>query len=541
MRFKNVGNLTKTPYQDFTAAILGYKFDSIKVILIFLYILLYLPFCFILNEDIGILTSYAPDPGTINAAMFELLENYNFYDHYHSRYYGWTYLAINHLFLWPLNLLLDFFDVANKTYILLFSIKLIFFILGLVCVILFHEILLKIFKNNRLLIIMGSLYFIVGDLFYIFYFIHPETTGLLMMFLGIMSLLNYLKNPKIKYYIYGIISLTASALSKQVFFFIAVPLLLTFAAIFFRQQNQKILPFVKSQAFREFTFYSLLTAFITVLIINPFIITDFSNALGHQIKLGKIHNQDGFLLKLLTFNEAIKLWLMVFISVPISTIFLIFSPFSLVYYSYMVQKNNKKEYLFVTLIILITYIVLFAVIYLNKLYVLSLYLAPVYPFFIIYDLYLIKTLRDSKNKEIQQISKILIGFLIVILLKSLLFCYLEIKSTILDHKKSINYEAYNYVIDNFNKNDKVIYGINTPIPYKIGENYCNYWLEEDCLKKFKPDYIVIVKDFKVNGQTPKKLLTILEYIKNEDMQIFNEFKKTEHVYKITFFKNRYHK
>ncbi len=513
----------KIPLEDLSYFVSNYKFDNLKIFLTILFAILYLPHIFILNEDIGIMLAFEADPGSITKTTIGLLENYNFHDHYHSRTYGWTYYFINFVLLFPVKLFLDFFNFTNSDRTLLYFVKLVFFVIGFLSMLAFHEVLLKIFKN-KFYILIGSMFYIAGDLGFIFYFIHPETTGLLFMFLAILMLLNLIEKPdQYKYYIYGLIFLALSTLSKQIFFFTSVFILPVFIATIFFNERCRFIDFLASRKFLNLTIHSFLVAFVTLLIINPFLIFDFENGINYQIQLFKIHNEGHSLAGVLSTNNLVKLWIYLLGSTTLALFYFILMPFAYVVTIFTINRNSKKEQILFLYMLTFIYVILFVIFLGNRLYVISLYLAPIYPFLIIYMLSLISYFSDSRLKLRKIVPLcLLLLFCIISLIRSIDILVSDNFSRLYSHKSSIAYKTHDFILKNIDRNDKVIFDQFVGFPSSMKKNGCSYLFNEHCLKKFKPDYIMVNKDFLVNGKINDRLREILTYIKKENMVIDQE-------------------
>lgn len=521
---------------DATKYIKSIKFDHLKIFLILLFTVLYLPHCFVLNEDLGLILAYETDAGTILQAIIGLLDNYNFHDYLHPRAYGWTFFTINYIFLKPIQIFFDVLGYSNSLEFLIFCAKLLFFLIGLLSMIFFNEILLKILKNN-FYALLGSLMYVMGNISSSFYMIHPETTGLLFMFLAILSLLNFLENNKNdqKLYYYGLIFLVLSSLSKQIFFFTSLPILGIFIWRIITKEEVGFLGYIKSKDFMILVRNSLLATFITLLIVNPFLIFDFKNAIAYQTELLRHHNETGFRLNLLSNKELIILWFAVIFSMPIALFYFISVMVSYFVTIFKMRDGKKGEGYGLFLVMISSVYVVFILITLcNKLYVLPLYLVPIYPFFIINILLVIRYL-NSKNIIL---SSLLVIFCIISLLASIYVTVVNSKDRYWNYKNSMAFKSYEYILRNFDENDKIIHDHLVAMPSKFDKNTCDYWFNKDCLKKFEPDYIMIVRNFKTNGERSGQLKKILEYVEKNNMKLKKQIKGYRYGddYKISIYK-----
>jgi hypothetical protein len=113
------------------------------------------------------------------------------YNSYHSSQYGWTWLAINFFLILPVKILFYLLNINNEILINYFA-KIIFYFINLISVLILFRLNIKILKYNNILLALTitSLY-IVNNFYGLFYYLKPETTGILFFFLSIIFLIDY--------------------------------------------------------------------------------------------------------------------------------------------------------------------------------------------------------------------------------------------------------------------------------------------------------------------------------------------------------------
>ncbi|MEM6811420.1 MAG: hypothetical protein AAF549_03025, partial [Pseudomonadota bacterium] len=162
--------------------------------LIFLFSVVYLPLAFLLVEDLGLISAFEVDPASHISAVESLLKTYNMHESYHSKYYGWTYFGINFFLLVPIKLFTVLFGIESN-FFLYFGIRFILFSIGLASLVAFYYVIVNFFKSHVIAFIAGLLYVFNSVGYKYFYIIHPETTGILFIFLAVLALQNFVKNP----------------------------------------------------------------------------------------------------------------------------------------------------------------------------------------------------------------------------------------------------------------------------------------------------------------------------------------------------------
>ena len=232
-----------------------------KLILFLLFSSLFLPQVFLLNEDINLILSYEVDPGSLIVSINNLFNfpYYNMFNGYHTTSYGWTYASLTFLFLLPFKIIFFIFKIDSAFFTILL-IRFAFYLIGLFSVFTLFRLCRKVLGTKNLIInFLLTVLFIFSPFNNLFYFIHPETTGILFIFLAANYLFDYENKSKKKFYYYSFICAILATLSKQQFF-ISSFFLSVFLFFIFYNKNKIIL--LTSVFFKELIKVFLLSLFI---------------------------------------------------------------------------------------------------------------------------------------------------------------------------------------------------------------------------------------------------------------------------------------
>ena len=112
-------------------SLLHYFSSPYRIILVIIFAVLFFPHVFAVVNDLGFIAAYETDPGSIIQSILSLYQHsYNMNEAFHSRYYGWTYYAINYVLLMPIYLA-KVFKIFTADYYIFVAIRFIFFMIGL--------------------------------------------------------------------------------------------------------------------------------------------------------------------------------------------------------------------------------------------------------------------------------------------------------------------------------------------------------------------------------------------------------------------------
>ena len=359
--------------------VLEYFSSPYRVILILLYTILFLPHVFVVVKDLGLITAYEVDPGSIIRSILSLFQNtYNMNAAYHSKYYGWTYYSINYFLLIPVYLAKEL-KIVTDDYYFFVGIRFILFMIGLASVLAYFEVAKRTLKHTFLSFAAAMLYIASPMVSRFFYFLHPETTGLLFLFLGILCLLRYNEGQAEDYrwYTFGLLTLVLSVLSKHVFLFTAIPVIFLFIYFYCHHHNRSIFGFLISKQFAKALLATISFSVFIFFLINPFAFFQPQVFIKNQIGFFSGHTHGS-----LTSGEALRKWLEIIKAFPVIFISLILSPLTLLGAAILGQDQKTGKILYIVNIIgSIFFVTIISVS--SRLIIFDGYLAPVYPFFIL--------------------------------------------------------------------------------------------------------------------------------------------------------------
>jgi len=167
------------------------------------------------------------DPASITHSIYELFESpyYNMLASYHSRYYGWSYMVINFIILSPFELI---FGITHHNHpeVINFTIRAILFAISLFAVLVFYTVCLKLTRYRTISFFAALLFMVTPITSTFWHTIHPEAAGILFFLLGALYFLHFRESRERKDYIFCLVFLVLSSLSKQPFFVVSLFVLL---------------------------------------------------------------------------------------------------------------------------------------------------------------------------------------------------------------------------------------------------------------------------------------------------------------------------
>jgi len=482
-----------------------------RIFLIVIYTILFLPHVFVLVKDLGLISAFETDPGSIIVSIIGLFQNpYNMNKNFHSWVYGWTYFSINFLLLIPIYLV-KALKLVNDDYFFFVAIRSILFVIGLSSVLAFFDIAKRALKHGFLAFTAAMLFIASPVTSKFFYFLHPETTGLLFLFLGISCLLNYNDSQAkdARWYAFGLLSLVLSALSKHVFLFTAIPVLFLFVYLYCNHHEKSILSFLRSKQFIKVLFVTTLFSLFIFFIINPFAFFQPKIFLDGQIYLFSAHTQDN-----ITRSEALKLWLEIIKEVPAVFISIILAPLALFGLAFGAHDQKIERVLYAANIISAIFFVGF--ISVTSLHIINnTYFAPVYPFFILNLLSIpLYVFRRSKVGFIKFSVILSLIYLLFFLLVDSFSLSIPLGYTRLTYKDSITYETYSYIEKNIPNGSKITHDHLVPISSEKAVIGCQYWqgCGTDYIEEFNPDYVIFSENWLFNGERLPEALRLEKYV-----------------------------
>lgn len=478
-----------------------YLSSPYRIILICIFTVLFFPHVFVIVKGFNLAIAYEVDPGSIINSIISLYHSrYNMNAGYHSSYYGWTYYAINFFLLAPIYIAQKLRIITGDYYFFLVGLRFIFFIIGLSSVLAYFEVAKRIFKENLLSFAATLLLIAFPPISNYFYFLHPESTGLVFLLLGILCLLRFNDEASKDYrwYTYGLLFLVLSALSKQIFFITALPVLFLFLYLYCHHHNLSITRFAVSRQFVGILFSTFLFSIFVFFIINPFAFFQPKTFITNQTLV--VSNQ--IFLTNLSFMEGLKQWLEIIKSIPIIFISIVLSPITLLGVTVLghEQKTGKIFYI-VNIISAILFVIIFSIS--SRFIISAMYFAPVYPFFILnilsIPLFIIRKWNTDTIRFIVTIP--LVYFLLFVLVEDFSISIPKNYERLM-YKNTIVYKAYSYIEEKIPNGSKIAHDHYVALPPNKGLVGCHYWTQgcgTDYIEKFQPDYVIFNEDFTFNG------------------------------------------
>jgi hypothetical protein len=301
------------------------------------------------------------------------------------------------------------------------TIKIIFFLIGLFTTLAFYQVLNKLSKNNNLIInFLFCILFITSSIHYIFYFIHPESTGALFIFLGISSLLFYIKTPKLTIYFVGVIFLVMASLAKQTFFIASLPILFCFIDVYKKELNMNYSSFFISSHLVKLLKNTLYLSLFAFFIIHPYAFIKPIDFLKFQYLLSQSFSAAGEV----SYFQSINSWVGIIKYNPLMFFSLMSLPFIIPFTFFMYKKSNLYEYFLFSMNGIAAIFLFLFVAYGNRLVFYDVYLFPCYLFLFlnIFGIVQFLIIRSLKFKFLffrEFFYIISIGFLLLFVLHGL--------------------------------------------------------------------------------------------------------------------------
>lgn len=476
-----------------------YYFSSpYRITLIIIFTILFLPHVFVVVRDINFVTAYEVDPGSIIKSIMSLYANsYNMNSAYHSRYYGWTYYSINYFLLMPIYFAKTLKIVADDYYFFV-GIRFIFFFIGLCSVLAYFEIAKRFLKHTFLSFTAALLYIASPAVFSYFYFIHPESTGLLFLFLAILCLLNFNdgKAKNMRWYTWGLVCLVLSALSKHFFFITALPVLFLFCFIYCYYNHIYIGEFVFSKKFIRTLFLSTILSLAVFFFINPFAFFQPKVFITNQVLLFSTQTQDS-----ISSVDGIMQWINIIKTLPVIYLSIILIPITLSAAIFLegTEKVGRTFYI-VNIIGSLIFVIILSI---SMRYIIDVtYLSHIYPFFVLniisIALYIVRRWSANIIKLFVMIPLAYFLFFVVVVDFSV---SLPKGYTRLAYQDSSIYKVYTYIEENIPNGSKIAHDHHVAIPYDKEIIGCHFWgCGTDYLEEFQPDYVIFDENWIFSGE-----------------------------------------
>ena len=471
-------------------------YNIYKFLILLIFSIVFLPQTFILNEDISLILAYETDPGSIIISINNLFNfpYYNMFNGYHTSAYGWTHASLTFLFLLPFKLFFFIFKIESFSSTI-FLIRFFFYLIGLFSAFFLFRLCIKVLGIKNLVIsFFIVILFIFSPFHNLFYFIHPETTGILFTFLAINYLLDYVKKSQKKFCYYSFICLVLATLSKQQFF---ISSFFFSIFLFFLFLNKNKISYLSSYFFKEITKFFLLSLFLLFLVhpyafLMPFKFLQWQGGLALALSSAKNN---------LNYLDALILWVNLYKS---NLLFLFLIIFNLLNIIIIYLKKHSFFDKIINLIFLL--IILFTLIYFcigNKANISFTYFEAIYPIIIFQLIFFLKTFSNYSFFNEYQFRFIIIFLLLIFTYNNFLSTIKNLKERF-SYKESLAYTSFEYVKENFTINDKIAHDHHVAIPFSKKEIGCHYWQScntYDKILNFNPIYVAFLDPLPVWGWT----------------------------------------
>jgi hypothetical protein len=498
----------------------SYFSSPFRILIIILFSILFLPHVFVVVKDINFVIAYEVDPGSIIQSILSLYQHsYNMNAAYHSQYYGWTYYSLNFLLIAPVYIAHTLKVVAND-YFLFVSIRFILFLIGLASVLAFYEVAYRTLKHSFLSFMAAILYIASPVVFKFFYFIHPETTGILFILLSVLCLLQYIdaKASDYRWYSFGLLSLVLSILSKHVFVIFAPGVIFLFIYYYCFYQKVSFFQFVFSRKFVEILLKSILFSIFIFFIINPYAFFQPKIFITNQIFLFSSSTQSA-----LTNIEAIVAWIKVIKTIPIVLISIFLFPFTFLGAIFFGRYQRIGMALYsVNILSAIIFVIIMVIS--SRFLITETYFAPVFPFFVLnlmsIPLFIINKWNRSAVKLIIYLP--LLYFLFFVLIRDFSASLPEGYNRFM-YQNSETYKVYMYIEENIPSKSKIAYDQFVAIPSDKNIKGCHYWqgCGTDYIEDFQPDYIIFNKNWTFNGFVHLPTQRLIKYITDHNFKLID--------------------
>ena len=478
---------------------------------------LWLPHVFIINNSLNFITAFEADPGGMVDGILRHLSTYNMNGGYYSKYYGWSFFFIAFWVLKPTALVLKAFHLYSDS-LLFCLIRLLNFSICLTSVVALYLFLKRLFKNIYYAAI-GCLFYIVpaylaqggvsfslgGGMQNYFYFIHPEPTGFLFLFLGLWMLEVFRENIRAdktgKLYFAGVLFLALACFAKQPFVFVAVPVYVLYVKQYSKMQNLSLGTFVSSRAFLVLFLKTIIFCVLLFYIMNPYSFLEPKMFVKNQLRLVRAFGSGPMTLSIV---EAWKQYL----NVIGRSLFLCASILiSLIDITILLLRNRhrqKRDRYF--LVLLISSFPILGIFMTNSRFFISInYLAPVIVYLIIGDILLIREVLQISQKRIRTISLATLCCILAFVFALGGQAVIRYGIDRLKYKETNFYRVYEYVKNNIPNGARVAVSHTVAIPPEKELAVFQWWQEDpDKVADFNPDFLIYQKGFSINGVPTKE-------------------------------------
>ncbi len=462
-------------------------YNIYKLFLFIIFSITFLPQTFILNEDVNLILAYEVDPGSLIVAINNLFNfpYYNMFNGWHLNYYGWTYALLTFVFLLPFKFIFYIFNI-DPAFFTIFLIRFAFYLIGLFSVFILFRLCRKILGTKNLLIsFFLVILFIFSPFNYLFYFLHPETTGILFTFLAVNYLLDYENKSQKKFYYYSFICLVLATLSKQQFF--VSSFFLSFFLFYLFCNKNKIF-FFSFFLFKELIKVFLLSLLIFFLV-HPYAFFMPLKFLSAQNDLALSFSNPK---NNLNFLGVLTLWTNLYKSNTLFLLSIILNLLNIIIIFLNKHSSFDKIFNFICLLIIAFTLLSFSIG--NKANISIVYFQSIYPVIFFQLLLFLKIIfRYNFFSRIQ----FKISFIFILLIFSFYNFSSTAKSLLqrFSYKEGVAYRSYEYIKENLSINDKIANDNHVAVPLSLKDITCHYWQAcntYDKILNFQPNYVAFL-------------------------------------------------
>ncbi len=492
-----------------------------RILLICIFTVLFFPHVFVVVKGFNLAIAYEVDPGSIISSIISLYSSrYNMNMGFHSSYYGWTYYAISFFLLAPIYVAQKLKLITDDYYTFLVGLRFIFFMIGLSSILVYFEVAKRVFKQTFLAFVATLLLIASHSVSTYFYYLHPESTGLLFLFLGIFCLLRFNDGAggDHRWYTYGLLCLVLSALSKQTFFITALPVLFLFYYLYCHHHGISIFKFAISKQFGKILLWTSFFSIFIFFLINPFAFLQPKLFLANQTLVVSYQ----MFLTNLSFMEGVRQWIETIKLIPVIFLSLVLSPFTLAG-AIILGRDQKigRVFYIVNIIASILFVIIFTI---SSRYIISaMYFAPIYPFFILNFLSIpLFMMRKWNVPALKFLIAIPLAYFLFFALLTDFSHSIPTNYTRLMYKDSLIYQVYSYIEEKVPAGSKIAHDHFIAIPSDKGLTGCHYWqgCGTEYIEEFDPDYVIFNEDFTFNGEH-QPTVNLRNYVRDYDFVLID--------------------
>ncbi len=345
--------------------------------------------------------------------------------------------------------------------------------------------------------------------------VHPETTGILFL---ILSLLIYTRMEELdeeetawKYFYLGIMCIIFSALSKQIFFFTALPSFTLLNLEMARVQKKSWIRYFFSMRFVGTLLSVIFLGASTLFIMHPFAFFDYETTVTAQMSILRDHGTGNMALGL---GAAWSAWLKS-LSQNVFLMLMIFLSFTNILLNI---TSKRKEHIYIVSSIssiLLTMIVFSG----SRLFAGAWhYLMPIYPYYIISAISSIIELRDKKL-HIKTATTVICA--IAFSYTFIVYGWADVKASLkrLDYKNSDTYMMYEYISKMISNGSKVAISQSVVMSPDKGFIIFHWWKDDlNKLDQFDPDYMIYLSRFGANKKQAPETIAFKTFAKRMGYQ-----------------------